>query len=146
MSFSKQLQQLSVTSIKETDHKKFFKTKSNSDLTLTCNDGKSLKVHKEVLVKTCADFFLSIDWKNNVGTVSEYDSKTINELLRFSYYGEVENMKKIAGDLLRAARSYKMPELEKICLDFIVSRSLHDIQIICFSKNLRGKQKTHALI
>ena len=78
-----------------------------------------MKVHKEVLVKKCPDFFLAIDWNNNVGIVSDLNYKTVKEFLRFAFYGKVENMKKVASDLLAFAKKHKISDLEKMCLEFL---------------------------
>jgi hypothetical protein len=74
------------------------------------------------LVKNSPDFFLAIEWINNVGTISDFNYKTVNELLRFIYYGEVENLKSIAADLLRLSRKYNLQEVDRICSEFIVSQ------------------------
>lgn len=101
------------------DYKKAFKTKKDSDLILKTSDGKTLQVHKEILVRKSPDFYLAIDWKNDVGIVSDFDYKTMNEFLRFVYIGDVDNLKKLANSLFKAAQKFKLPELEKICSDFI---------------------------
>lgn len=104
------------------NYKKIFKSKADSDLELKMKNGKTLKAHKKVLVKNSPDFFLAIDPQNGKALISDFDSKTIEEVLRFVYYGEVKDLKKIVYDLIVAADKYQIAQLKEICSDFIISK------------------------
>lgn len=95
------------------DFEALFKTKANSDLELKMKDGKSLKAHKKVLVKRSPDFYLKINPQNDVALIPEFDSKVINEFLRFVYCGKVKKLGKLDAELKRAAETYQNLDLIK---------------------------------
>lgn len=108
------------------DYKKMFLSGEFSDLDVITSDQKVLTVHKVVLSARSEVFKAMLTSKMQEAAkgsvyIEDFDSEVILELLRFMYYKEVEQLPKIAYDLIRAADKYDIKELKKICLDHIRS-------------------------
>jgi speckle-type POZ protein len=101
---------------------RMFKTQADSDLKLKMKDGKTLKAHKEVLVKRSPEFYLKINPEKGFALIPDFDSETIKELLRFLYCGKVKNLKKVVLDLYLAANEYQLLQLKEICKEYIDSK------------------------
>lgn len=95
-------------------------------MNIITSDRKVLKVHKVVISARSKVFKAMLTSKMQEAAtgsvyIEDFDPEVILELLRFIYYKEVEQLPKIAYDLIRAADKYDIKELKKICLDHIRS-------------------------
>lgn len=57
----------------------------------------------------------------NVVKIVDMSTEVANELLNFIYSGKVQNLKKVAKDLLAAADKYQMPQLVEMCEEHLMS-------------------------
>lgn len=101
------------------------------DFELNMNDGVALKAHKAILIARSPVFhkMLTIDMteatKNSVD-ISDIDSKTMKELLRFMYSGEVESSGGILNDLIFAAEKCEIKQLKEFCIEQIIKNLTED--------------------
>ena len=98
-----------------THNKVYFDKKLFSDLSFICSDGVRIQAHRFAI------FPSSSIWKNmiNIGPnsiiqISDIDSTTMNEILRYIYVEEVNDIDKFAPKLIYGAQKYKLDELKKL--------------------------------
>ena len=102
-----------------------FESSILADFELKMNDGEILMAHKSILAARSPVFRAMLTTgmkeasKNSV-EVPDFDSKTVRELLRFIYCGELE-IPEVVTDLIFAAEKYEVSELKNICIDQILS-------------------------
>jgi speckle-type POZ protein len=104
-----------------------------ADVQLKTNDGDVLKANKTILSIRSPVFkaMLSKDAQPDSDSVeiSDFNSKTLREVLRFIYCNEVEDLDGISRDLIYAAEKYQLEGLKKICLNSII-KSLSNNNIV----------------
>lgn len=91
------------------------------------NDGETLKAHKSVLVQHSPVFAMMLthvtqEATNNSVQVTDFDSTTMKELLRFVHSSVVENLDSVAFDLVVAAEKYQIDKLKEICCRWIFDK------------------------
>lgn len=107
--------------------KKMFEDDLFTDFTLTTSDDVTFSAHKAVLAARSPVFFAMLtndmqEAKENAANVPDFDSSTLLELLRFIYCNEVEDLNKVAHELIYAAEKYQLGgDLKEMCVDSIVS-------------------------
>jgi speckle-type POZ protein len=112
-------------------YKKILEDEVLSNFELKMNDGVALKAHKTILIAQSPVFFKMLttemtEAKKGFVDVLDFDSKTIREMLRFIYCGEVQNLDEIASDLIFAAEKYEVQQLKEVCIDVITSKLAED--------------------
>jgi speckle-type POZ protein len=95
------------------------------DFKIETNDGEVFKAHKSFLAVNSPVFkaMLSHDTKelrNNYIKIKDINGKTMMEMLRFIYTGDIEDEKEVARDLLVAADKYQIEKLKIRCCDILV--------------------------
>ena len=96
-----------------------------ADFELKMNDGETLMAHKSILAARSPVFRAMLTTKMketawNSVTVPDFCSKTMRELLRFIYCGEVDIPDGVT-DLIFAAEKYELLELKEICINRLIS-------------------------
>lgn len=114
----------SITSAYLDDYRKMFDNELFADFMLVTCDLVTLKAHKVVLSARSPVFYamLTSDMQEaaaGVANIRDFDSRVMKEVLRFIYYAEVQNMDKIARDLVFAAEKYQLDMLKEMCLENI---------------------------
>lgn len=61
----------------------------------------------------------TLEAKTNRVVIEDFDFKTVQELLRFIYSGNVVELKEVALNLLQAADKYNLLKLKQICDEFL---------------------------
>lgn len=97
-----------------------------SDVLLRTEDGMVLRAHKSILSKKSTVFksMFTIDMEetaNRSVDIIEFKGSVMQELLRFIYFGNVQNIERMNCELFKAARVYDVAELAEICLKSIIS-------------------------
>ena len=97
------------------DNKKF------SDLVLICSDGNKIDVAKNVISAQCPAFAATVDAvmdknKSNSAKFDDIDSKTMLELLRFIYSGQITNIEEVDLQLLIVASKFGIDDLKQMCI------------------------------
>lgn len=102
----------------------YFKTKALSDITFICSDNTKVQAHRTILAGRSEVFekLFTTDEKQTEIKMSEIDGQTMEELLRFIYTNEVENLEKHAENLIHCAELYKLPELKEMCSRKLIDR------------------------
>lgn len=106
------------------DFEKLFENGTASDVTLTA-DNKEFHVHKSVLMARCPVFramFAHDILRENDNTIVNIEGikcEIFEELLRFIYAGKVNEIEKIAVDLLVAADKYAVQGLKIMCENLV---------------------------
>lgn len=108
------------------DFKKLLDDESLTDFKLKTSDSKILKVHKAFLSARSPVFHAMLrndmeEAQTGIVDIKDFDSRTMKEVLRFIYCNEVEDLDKIAKDLIYAADKYHLLELKKMCIASIVA-------------------------
>lgn len=99
--------------------KDLFENKSHSDAVLTV-EKKDFKIHKCILASR-SPYFASlfqhdmIEKEKNTVEVKDVSPVVMDEILRFAYTGDVQNLNIIAKDLLAAANKFLFEDLKNIC-------------------------------
>jgi speckle-type POZ protein len=98
---------------------KLFETKDFSDITIICSDKKFL-AHRCILAERSSVFKAMLttemtEKKLSKIVIEDIDDATMQELLRFIYTREVQNLETLAPKLLYAAEKYDLYELKSIC-------------------------------
>ena len=101
------------------DNKKF------SDLVLICSDGNKIDVAKNVISAQCPAFAATVDAvmdknKSNSAKFDDIDSKTMLELLRFIYSGQITNIEEVDLQLLIVASKFGIDELKQMCISSLM--------------------------
>lgn len=97
------------------------------DCELHTRDGKVLKCHKFILA-TKSSFFeaisendLKVTCKGIVNVrITDFDSETMQQLLRYVYSLDVEDLQEIAHVLIYAADKYQIKQLKELCLESLL--------------------------
>lgn len=105
-----------------------------SDFKIICSDGKTVYAHKCILMAFGNDgskdvkpsqFFRAMiesqmtESKNGEMKVSDVDSRTMLELMRFIYTGKVKYLHNRASDLLIVADKYDIVGLKGYCVEVL---------------------------
>lgn len=103
------------------DIKKLFDNDAFTDLELKANDGQIFRVHKAIIAARSSVFYTMLlnearDDQDFID-VPGYDSRVLEEVLRFIYCNDIEDYDDIAFDLLMAAEKYKLEGLKEILKD-----------------------------
>lgn len=99
---------------------KMFITEDFKDCELHTSDGIVLKCHKPILAARSPVFEAMFASGMNEVKIKDFDSKTIDQLLRFAYCLDVEGLDIIAGDLILAAEEYEIKELKEMCVNSLI--------------------------
>jgi speckle-type POZ protein len=105
---------------------KLFETKDFSDITIVCSD-KKFMAHRNIIAIRSSVFkaMLTADMaekKLSRIVIEDIDDATMQELLRFIYTNEVQNLDTLASKLLYAAEKYDIPELKSICASHLTEQ------------------------
>lgn len=89
-------------------------------------DGTELKAHKAVLSARSPVFnamfeIEMLENRENLIRIEDFSKEVVEELLKFIYSGKVNNLAKVAKDLLSAADKYELPQLSELCEQFLMS-------------------------
>jgi speckle-type POZ protein len=103
---------------------KLFETKDFIDISIICSD-KEFMAHRFVLAERSSVFkaMLTADMtekKLSRIVIEDIDDATMQELLRFIYTKEVQNLETLAPKLLYAAEKYDLQELKSICASHLI--------------------------
>lgn len=104
----------------------FISPDSNDLIDINTDDGTVLKAHKNLLsLKSIvfeAMFTIGMKetWSKSVDVI-EFDGPVMRELLRFIYFGKVQNIEQINVELFKAAKVYEIAKLPEICLPSIIA-------------------------
>jgi speckle-type POZ protein len=98
---------------------KLFETKDFSEISIICSD-KEFIAHRFVLAGRSSVFKAMLttemtEKKLSRIVIEDIDDATMQELLRFIYTKEVQNLEPLAPKLLYAAEKYDLSELKSIC-------------------------------
>lgn len=130
------------------DYENLFESEVLCDLKLKMSDNEVLNVHKAVLAARSPVFFkmLTIDMqeaKSNVVDIPDFDSETMEELLRFLYCNKVDDLASTARDLIYAADKYQIAKLKEMCVEQIITGLTVDnvLDALVISDQVSGMQK-----
>ena len=99
------------------DNKKF------SDLVLICSDGIQIDVNKIVISVQCPAFAATVAEvmdEHNFAKFEDIDSKTMLELLRFIYSGQVTSIEEVDLELLITANRFGIVDLKEMCVSSLM--------------------------
>ena len=118
------LQPLQVSKIAQ-NYAKMLNNKKLSDLVLVCSDGRKIDVNKNVISAQCPAFAAKVAVSMNKNKAShakfdDIDSKTMLELLRFIYSGQITNIEEVDLELLIAANRFGIVDLKDICVSSLM--------------------------
>lgn len=96
-----------------------------SDVLIKTDDGMTHRAHKSVLSEKSAVFnsMFTIDMEeaaNNSVDIIEFKGPVMKELIRFIYFGKVNNIEKMNVELFKAAKTYEIANLSELCLKSII--------------------------
>lgn len=102
-------------------NEKLINNKQYSDFVFICSDGGKIHVQKAYIAVHCEAFATMIaagmtETETNSATITDIDSETMLELVRFLYCGQVKNMKEVEDRLVIAANKYGLTLLQKLCV------------------------------
>ena len=111
-----------------------FKDKTLSDINLIVED-KVLKAHKCVLAAASPTFSRMFKKDQNEKDkdslpISNLTFDLLNQVLQFIYTGKVEFGSSVDTKLITAAHIYEIPELKKICEEFLIKNIA--LMFVCF--------------
>lgn len=119
-------------------------TSPESDFLIKIDDGTVLKAHKSLLRKKSPVFdeIFSMDMAIDSIDIIDFKGRVIQEMLRFIYFGNVQNIEQINIELLKAAKAYKIDELSVVCMKSIVAGVNYDnvINIVKFADENDSKE------
>jgi speckle-type POZ protein len=118
------------------------------DLKIKTRDGVTLNVHKAILMARSPVFLTMLKTNmKELGTktvkIEDFDSKSMQELLRFIYCEEVQDLKEIAKDLIYAAEKYEVNQLKEICIEEL-SKNVSDenvIELLIIADRISGTEE-----
>lgn len=104
--------------------------RQHADLKFKTIDGDVIYAHKGILsVRARYLFYLISGHQESLtaeasGEISElftleYETDVVEEILRYVYYNEVENLDELAFKLYRAASDYDLANLKRFCYNYI---------------------------
>ena len=96
--------------------KDYYDTKSYSDLTLVCSDGIEIQAHRFTLAAASHVLKELIDIGSSIIKISDIDSTTMNEILRYIYTKEVNDIDDCAPKLIYGADKYELNGLKELCV------------------------------
>lgn len=125
----------------------FLGSEKFSDVSFATADDTKIHAHKCILVSK-SEAFLTVFEKemcDNIIDVKGIDFETLGEMLRFIYINKVENLSKVARQLLFCAEKYGLTDLKllcetQICSDICSSNAL-DLVSYAESHNLTKLRK-----
>lgn len=96
-----------------------------SDFVFICSDDAKVFVHKAIIAERCEAFETMInaglsETATNSATITDIDSETMLELVRFLYCGRVDDMKKVQERLVIAANKYGLEYLQALCVSSLM--------------------------
>lgn len=104
------------------------------------HDGMTFKAYKEILGEKSIVFknMFSTNMEESANKIVEiigFSGQIMQELLRFVYYGHVQNIESLNVELFKAANVYDIGVLPEICLDSITAGLTRDnvIDIVVFA-------------
>lgn len=107
----------------QSDYRNIFSQSDGGDISIVV-DGKTLRVHKNILSNRCPVFqaMFSHEWQEQISegvTIKDFDYKTILAMMEFIYYGGVDNDNGEETfdpvELLKAAHMYQLDDLKRKC-------------------------------
>lgn len=103
----------------------------HAEVILKTFDGLELKANIEKLSKNSSVFkkMFGEQTSKRVIDIEDFDNEIMTEVLRFIYYGEVQNLEVLSRKLLKAAYKYEIHGLLKICLESVYG-NLHGGNVI----------------
>jgi speckle-type POZ protein len=130
------------------DFKRMFENEEHCDLKIHADDGVTLNAHKTILIARSPVFskMLTSNMKEattNTVKIEDFDSKTLRELLRFIYCGQVQDLEAVAGNLVHAAEKYDLDELKKICIEQLAENVLGEnvVETLIIADQVSGTEK-----
>ena len=97
--------------------------KKFSDLVLICSDGNIIDVNKYVISAQCPSFAATVAAvmdENNSAKFDDIDFKTMLELMRFIYSGQITNIEKVDLELLVVANRFGVDDLKEMCVSSLM--------------------------
>ena len=118
------LQSLQVSKTAQ-NYVKMLNNKEFSDLVLICSDGKKIDVNKNVISVQCPAFAAAVaavtdENKSINAKFDDIDSKTMLELLRFIYSGQISCIEEVDLELLIAANKFGIDDLKTMCVSSLM--------------------------
>jgi speckle-type POZ protein len=94
-------------------------------------EGIDIMAHKSILSSRSPVFAAMFEHQmkestENVVKIVDMSTEVANELLHFIYSGKVDNLKKVAKDLLAAADKYQLPQLVEMCEEHLMANLTTD--------------------
>jgi speckle-type POZ protein len=104
---------------------RIFKESLFCDFKIETNDGEVFDAHKSFLAVHSPVFEAVLkqdteESRTNHVKIEDINGKTMKELLRFIYTGNIEDGKEVARELLTAADKYQIEKLKIRCCDILV--------------------------
>lgn len=124
---------------------KLYKTKSFSDLTITCN-GHDFKVHKSILVSRSDHFrrILENEEEKNPSEVIQLDDtdpEALKSCLKFLYTGSIQISPHIVVDVLELSEKLELHHLSNICkMEMVKNLSVSTVSKFLISADKHGSQ------
>lgn len=114
------------------DFEKFLNNKKFSDVKFIV-DGKEFHAHKMILSNRSEVFaaMFEHDIEENAITIEDIDFEVLKETFRFIYTGKVNNIEKMAKELLIAADKYALVKLKCLCMEYLCAHLSVDNVIKC---------------
>lgn len=108
------------------EREQWLNNKQFSDFSFICNDGVEIHANKSIILshypETGAQISTELEQNESQKiSVTDISAETMMELLRFVYCGYVNNIDRIALNLLQAAVKYEIEDLTGICLTSLVN-------------------------
>jgi speckle-type POZ protein len=109
----------------------YFNSDVFSDFTIVCSDKVELPAHRNILSARTAVFnaMLKTDMMENTTKkliLNDIDSATMLEILRYIYTGKVQNLDKVAFQILVAADKYDLKKLKTLCVSELCNQLTKD--------------------
>lgn len=114
---------MSCTRKLQSDFRSMFLKSQSGDISIVV-DGKTLRVHKDVLSSRCSVFetMFSQEWREQTTqtvTIKDFNYKTILAMIEFIYFGggddDYEEDAADPEELLKAAHMYQLHQLKNMC-------------------------------
>lgn len=119
-----------------------------TDFELKCSDAVTLKCHKNILAARSPIFYAMIsadlrEAQQGFVNIREFNSTIMRQVLRFIYSENVEDLDKIACDLIGAAQKYQLEDLKKKCIGSIYKNLTKDnaVEVLQIVRKINGCEK-----
>lgn len=99
------------------NYKELYTTRSFSDVKLITREGKTLKAHK-IFLASHSPVFKSI-FNNNSSDevdVKEFRTIVVDEMLRYIYYQQIENIQDYMFELYKLAFKFEIENVKQLCV------------------------------